>query len=83
MFGEQPGRRPSPAGVSPTAATHLTVRVEGVGQPLTSNLNLPAGDVRPNLVVVGLENFATIRIYNHAGATHVIVDVQGWFGPPD
>ena len=66
MFGEQPGRRPSPAGVSPTAATHLTVRVEGVGQPLTSNLNLPAGDVRPNLVVVGLENFATIRIYNHA-----------------
>jgi hypothetical protein len=65
-------------GVVPTAPTHLTVWPAGASMPVASSLNLPAGDVRPNLVVVG-SPFLSIR--NNSGQIHVVADLVGWFGP--
>ncbi|MEP6809574.1 MAG: kelch repeat-containing protein, partial [Chthoniobacterales bacterium] len=38
--------------INPTAQTFVTVWPTGEAQPLASNLNVPIGDVRPNLVIV-------------------------------
>lgn len=65
-------------GVVPTAATHLTVWPFGTPMPVASNLNLPAGSVRPNLVIVG---GGSVSIRNNSGQTHVVADLVGWFGP--
>jgi dipeptidyl aminopeptidase/acylaminoacyl peptidase len=65
-------------GVFPTQATHLTVWPNGQSMPVASNLNLPAGDVRPNLVITREES-DWIAIYNNSGALHVIADVAGYF----
>lgn len=65
-------------GVEPTASTFLTVWPAGVAQPLASNLNVPPGGVQPNMVIAKVTN-GKIAVYNHAGATHVVVDVVGVF----
>ncbi|MCU0267219.1 MAG: hypothetical protein MUF83_01095 [Acidimicrobiales bacterium] len=66
-------------GVVPTAATHLTVWPTGAPQPFTSNLNLPANDVRPNLVIAKVGADGQISIANNSGKTHVVVDVVGYY----
>jgi hypothetical protein len=67
--------------VFPTTGTHITVWPGGVAMPEASNLNLPAGDVRPNQVVVKIGTAGTINLLNNAGATHLIADVVGYFTP--
>ncbi len=68
-------------GVFPTAATHLTVWPAGQTMPLASNLNLPRGDVRPNLVVVRVGTNRKVSIYNNSGNMDVIADVVGYYTP--
>jgi hypothetical protein len=64
----------------PTAAdSFLTLFPSGTARPLASNLNFVAGETVPNLVVVRVQN-GRVSIYNNLGATHVVADVQGWFG---
>jgi poly(3-hydroxybutyrate) depolymerase len=46
--------------------------------PLASNLNVTAGDTRPNLVVTRLSTDGTICLFSSV-AMHVVVDLQGWF----
>lgn len=65
-------------GVTPTSSTFLTVWPAGVARPLASNLNLPPGAVQPNMVIAKVTN-GKVSIYNHAGATDVVVDVVGYF----
>ena len=65
-------------GVSPTAATHLTVWADGTPRPTVSNLNLAPGDTTANLAVVALSDAGRVRIRNSAGATHVLADVVGY-----
>ena len=65
--------------VNPTAAGYLTVWPAGGPKPGTSNLNFVAGDVVPNLVTVGVGTGGQVSIFNFAGATHVVVDIMGWF----
>jgi subtilisin family serine protease len=48
--------------------------------PNASSLNFVAGSTVPNLVIVGVPANGAIRIYNHAGSAHVVVDVLGWYG---
>ncbi|MCU1387427.1 MAG: hypothetical protein JWL72_765 [Ilumatobacteraceae bacterium] len=49
------------------------------GDVTTSNLNLAAGQVKANLVIVPVTNAdGAIRIYNNTGNTHVAVDVVGY-----
>ena len=62
-----------------TAPSYLTVWPTGQPQPTASNLNWPAGDTRPNLVVAKIGAGGAISIFNLLGTTNVIADVQGWF----
>jgi hypothetical protein len=61
-----------------TADGHVTVWPCGTPRPLASNLNLPAGDTRPNLVVVGVGVAGKVCLFTNAG-THLVADLMGWY----
>lgn len=65
--------------VSPTADTYLTVWPTGAPLNTVSNLNLPAGDIRPNLVFAPVGADGRVSIFNAAGATHVLADLVAWY----
>lgn len=65
-------------GTEPTRPTFLTAWPAGVPRPWASNLNLPAGGTRANLVVVGVGDGGRMALYNADGLVHVVVDVAGW-----
>lgn len=72
--------------VHPSAATHLTVWPAGRPRPLASNLNIPAGDVRPAAVIVSAGPGGAVAVFNNAGSVDVVIDVVGYFaatGPQD
>ena len=64
----------------PTALSYLTAWPAGEARPLASNLNYTAGQTVPNLVVVKVGASGRVSLYNHAGTTHLIADVSGWYG---
>jgi subtilisin family serine protease len=66
---------------APTADSFLTVWPAGLDQPVVSNLNYLPGQTVPNLVTVELGAGGKVSAYNHTGATHVIMDVVGWYAP--
>jgi len=66
--------------VNPTAETVVTAWPSGEARPLASNLNVPPGDTRPNLVVVKVGALGRVSFYNNAGAVDLIADVAGYFG---
>lgn len=63
----------------PTATSFLALFPAGTLPPLASNLNFVAGQTIPNLVVVKVSADGKISMLNAAGATHVILDVAGWY----
>ena len=65
--------------VNPTTGTFITVWPTGEPRPTASNLNLPAGDVRPNLVTVKVAG-SQVSVYNDSGTVDLIADVSGWYG---
>jgi hypothetical protein len=67
-------------GVAPSAPTFVTAFPGSeVTPPNASNLNLLPGEVRPNLVMLGVSPAGTIKLYNHTGAVHLLVDVVARF----
>jgi hypothetical protein len=66
----------------PTAPSYLTVYPGGPSLPSTSSLNFLAGETRANRAVVPVGADGTITIYNRAGTSHVVVDVNGWYTGP-
>jgi hypothetical protein len=63
-----------------TAASDLTVYPEGETQPNVSNLNWGPGQTLPNRVVVPINTTTgQITVFNDAGRSDVIVDVDGYF----
>jgi subtilisin family serine protease len=69
--------------VQPAQAGHLRVWPSGGQLPVVSNVNFVAGQIVPNLVVVGVGGSGNVSIFNGApGPTHVVVDVVGYFAPP-
>ncbi|MCU1360850.1 MAG: hypothetical protein JWN99_2139, partial [Ilumatobacteraceae bacterium] len=46
--------------------------------PVVSNLNVAAGDTRPNLVIVPLAPDGSVSLFTSGGA-HLIADLAGWF----
>lgn len=64
--------------IAGAAPTYVTVWPGGAPRPWASNVNVDAGATTPNLVLVGL-NDRTVQLRNEAGATHLIVDVVGYF----
>jgi hypothetical protein len=66
----------------PTADTYVTAWPAGEPQPNASNLNVPPGDTRPNLVIVKVGAGGQVSFFNAAGNVHLIADVAGWYGAP-
>jgi hypothetical protein len=64
---------------NPTAPSFLTVWPTGTSRPLVSNLNFTAGQTVPNRVIVKVGAGGQVSIFNLAGSTDVVVDVNGWF----
>jgi hypothetical protein len=69
---------------NPLGAGYLTVWPTGAARPTASNLNFVAGQTVPNMVIVPLGAGGQVSLFNGAGAaSHVIVDVLGWFPAGD
>jgi hypothetical protein len=68
-------------GVGPTKSTFVTAFPDGQTLPVASSVNVPAGRTVANLVIVPVGPGGTVRFYNAAGSTHLIVDVTGWYQP--
>jgi hypothetical protein len=66
----------------PTASSYLTVHPGGQPLPSTSSLNFLAGETRANRAIVPVGPDGTVTIYNRAGSSHVVVDVNGWYTGP-
>lgn len=69
-------------GVSPTAATYVTA-YPGGARPAVSSVNLRAGETRANHVTVAVSGGRTVDLYNHAGRTHLVADLAGYYRPGD
>ncbi|HEX2131193.1 MAG TPA: hypothetical protein VHH15_06495 [Actinophytocola sp.] len=69
------------AGTGATAETFVTVYPAGTARPNASNLNLVAGDTRPNLATVALGPNRAVHLYNHLGSVHLIADLAGYYAP--
>lgn len=65
----------------PTAVSFLTAWPSGEARPLASNLNYRAGQTVPNLVIVKVGLGGKVDLFNYLGATDLVVDVAGWYGP--
>ncbi len=50
--------------------------------PNSSNLNWSAGQTVANLVTVSIGPNGNIQAYNYSGSADVIVDIEGYYGPP-
>lgn len=59
--------------------SYLTVYPQGISRPLASNLNWLTNETVANRVVVPLGSTGMITLYNYAGDTNVVVDVNGYF----
>ncbi len=66
-------------GILPTRGTYLSLWAAGFATPPVSNLNLVAGEVRPNAAVINLNADWAYSVYNAQGSTHVAIDVSGTF----
>ena len=67
--------------VGPTAPGYVVAYPAGVATPLASTVDFQAGDTKANLAVVTLGRGGQFSVYNSAGTTQVVVDVEGWYGP--
>ncbi|MGH9154146.1 MAG: PKD domain-containing protein, partial [Acidimicrobiales bacterium] len=66
----------------PTAEGYLTVYPSGMARPVASNLNFHPGQTVPNLVVAKVGTDGKVALYNNLGASHVVLDVVGWYSTP-
>ncbi len=64
-----------------TRDTFLSVTRSIDGAPEGSTINTRAGDTTANLAFVALGERGTIRLRNHAGDVHIVIDVLGSFAP--
>ena len=62
----------------PTQSSFLEVNETGVFTN-TSDLNFSPNQTIANLAVGRVDASGQIHVYNSAGATHVIVDILGWY----
>jgi parallel beta-helix repeat protein len=63
----------------PSSNAYITVWPSGATQPVTSNLNVTAGQTIPNLVIVKVGSNGQVAFFNSAGSTQLVADVVGWF----
>ncbi len=68
--------------VGATGPGYLTLWRSGTPQPVTSNLNFPAGITRTNNAVVSLSGTGTLdaqAVVGGSGTVQVVIDVSGYF----
>jgi subtilisin family serine protease len=65
----------------PTSTGYVTVYPADATRPVTANLNFIPGLTKSNMVITGVSNDGSVKIYNSAGATDIVVDVIGYFAP--
>jgi hypothetical protein len=65
--------------VDPSQGSYLTVWPSGAIQPVASNLNFVGGETVANRIMVPVSSSGQVSLYNNAGSTDVVVDVNGWF----
>jgi NHL repeat len=70
--------------ITPTVSTVLTAYPGGSKRPTASNVNLAAGAVVPNRVIVPVPAHCvapncTVTIWNSVGSVNIAVDIDGWF----
>lgn len=68
-------------GTQPNANTFVTVYPAGAPRPVASNLNLVAGETRPNLVTVALGTGRQLSLFNNSGTVHLLADLAGYYAP--
>lgn len=66
-------------GTGTTATTFVTAYPANVPRPDASNLNLVAGQTRPNLVMLGVSPQGRIKLFNAFGNVDLIVDLVATF----
>lgn len=66
---------------STSGLAFVTAWPSGEPQPVASNLNLQPGFSVANLAVVELGTGGAIDLFTNVGATHLIVDVVGYYSP--
>jgi hypothetical protein len=59
---------------------YLTLFPSGISRPVLSSLNYKGNAAIANQALVRLGSSGTISIFNSAGTTDVVVDVEGWVG---
>ena len=64
----------------PSESSYLTVWPAGQVRPEASSVNMVRGQTVPNLVIAKVGDGGRVSIFNHSGATHVVVDVLACFG---
>ena len=69
------------AAVNPSARTFITAWPAGEDRPLAASLNVPAGDVRANLVFVKVGVNGPVSFYNNPWDVDLLADVADSFGP--
>ena len=65
----------------PTASTFVTAWPTGTTRPTASNLNVVAGETRPNQVTVALGTDRRVSLYNNSGTVELLADVTGFYTP--
>lgn len=65
--------------VAPTANDYLTAYPTGAARPATSSLDVAAGQVVSNLVVVPVGAGGMVSVYNPYGRVNVVADLVGWY----
>lgn len=63
----------------PTATSFVTAFPAGVSPPPTSSMDFNYGLTKANLVEVAVGRNGQISVYNQAGTTQVLVDIEGWY----
>nr|AGC72388.1 hypothetical protein [uncultured bacterium A1Q1_fos_15] len=67
--------------VGSTSGGFITAWPTGVSRPVASVLNRTSGQTIANLAVVPIGSGGKISLYNNAGTSHLVGDVQGYFTP--
>jgi uncharacterized protein YvpB len=65
--------------VNPTANGYVTAYPTGAGIPNASNLNIAAGQVTANRVIVQVGSGGRVSLYNCCGQLQLVVDINGWY----
>ncbi|HEX4983500.1 MAG TPA: hypothetical protein VFV63_17470 [Ilumatobacteraceae bacterium] len=65
-------------GSQPTFVSVVPETPVGGQWPTTSNLNLRAGQIKPNLVLVPVGADGSIRLFNEQGSVDLVVDIVGY-----